>query len=123
MMMNLSCSLSFAEKYFSSSLARDVRAQQREARRRQQRQKGRRSAMIGRAGRPGREAQALHSNQGDDGGNDDDDDDDNNYDGDKDDDNDDGYFQRPLTRLSSSIVRLLRTLSSIPAGKLSSISP
>ena len=29
--------------------------------------------MIGRAGRPGREAQALHSNQGDDGGNDDDD--------------------------------------------------
>ena len=78
--------------------------------------------MIGRAGRPGREAQALHSNQGDDGGNDDDDDD-NNYDGDKDDDNDDGYFQRPLTRLSSSIVRLLRTLSSLPAGKLSSISP
>ena len=73
--------------------------------------------MIGRAGRPGREAQALHSNQGDDGGNDDDDD--NNYD----DDNDDGYFQRPLTRLSSSIVRLLRTLSSLPAGKLSSISP
>ena len=71
--------------------------------------------MIGRAGRPGREAQALHSNQGDDGGNDDDDD--------KDDDNDDGYFQRPLTRLSSSIVRLLRTLSSLPAGKLSSISP
>ena len=117
-MMTLSCSLSFAEKYFSSSLARDVRAQQREARRRQQRQKGRRSAMIGRAGRPGREAQALHSNQGDDGGNDD-----NNYDDDKDDDNDDGYFQRPLTRLSSSIVRLLRTLSSLPAGKLSSISP